>query len=55
MSVAQMRAYGKDVDDCPTIFTRYGERRRSSLISDGHKGEFNLKDGLQILYIRKSD
>ena len=49
-----MRADGADIDDCPTIFTRYGEMGMSRLNSDGHEAKFKIQDGLQMLYMQKS-
>ena len=53
LSVTHMRAYGEDVDDFPTIFTRDGKRGGSNLITDGHEVKFKLQDGLQMVHIRK--
>ena len=42
VSVTYMRAYGADVDDYTTIFTRYGNNGRSRLVSDKHNVNFKL-------------
>ena len=49
-----MIAYGADVDNCQTFFTRDGNNEGSSLIYDGHKVNFKLPDVLQMLHVRKS-
>jgi len=35
MSVNQVRAFGADADDCPTIYSRNGLQGRKSIISNG--------------------
>ena len=54
LSVTEMRAYGYDVDNFPTISNRGGKKGSSSLATDGHKVTFKLHDGLQMVYVRKS-
>ena len=49
-----MRAYGADVDDCTTIFTKDCNNEGSSLIYDGHKVNFNLQYGLHMVNVCKS-
>ena len=49
-----MRSYGSYVDDCKTIYTRDGEKGRSSLIYGGHKVKFKLKDVLNVVNLRKA-
>ena len=54
LSVTEMRAYGQDADNCPTISNRNGKKGSSSLATDVHKVTFKLHDGLQMVYMRKS-
>ena len=49
-----MRAYGIDVDDCPTIFKRNGKKGRSSLIAGNHEITFTLQRKLQMMDVRKA-
>ena len=50
-----MRSYGADIDDYPTIFTRYGKKVMSSLIADGHVMKFKIQYGLHMVYVQKEN
>ena len=54
LSVKQMSSYGADVDDWPAIFTRYGNKGRSSIITDWHEVNFKIHTGLHMVHMCKA-
>ena len=54
MSVIKMRAYGEDVDEFTTIFSRDCNTGISSPITDGNGVKFKLQDVLKMVHVWKA-
>ena len=53
LSVTHMRAYGEDVDEFTTIFSRDCNTGISSPITDGNGVKFKLQDVLKMVHVWK--
>ena len=54
LSLLKMRAYGMDVNECPEIFNRDGNKVVSSLIADRYEVNFKLQDGMDMVHVQEA-